>query len=143
MHESVLLQESVSALKIDAGGIYVDGTFGRGGHSSAILEQLGPDGILIAFDKDPSAIEFGALQFANDARLVLHHGSFAEIGEVVARLGKNGMVGGILLDLGVSSPQLDEPGRATVGSKLPEANRMHSHWIKEDSPFSRSSQMQH
>jgi 16S rRNA (cytosine1402-N4)-methyltransferase len=111
MHESVLLQESVSALKIDAGGIYVDGTFGRGGHSSAILEQLGPDGILIAFDKDPSAIEFAALQFANDARLVLHHGSFAEIGEVVARLGKSGMVGGILLDLGVSSPQLDEPGR--------------------------------
>ena len=104
-HISVLLQEAVAALVHDRDGCYVDGTFGRGGHSQAILAQLGPQGRLLAYDKDPQAIAH-AQAVINDARFEIRHASFATMCELPAR-----SVDGILLDLGVSSPQIDTPQR--------------------------------
>lgn len=105
-HVSVLLEESVAALAIKPGGIYLDGTFGRGGHSRAILDSLSPAGRLIAFDKDPQA-ESSAQQFANDPRFEFVPASFADISARVAKA----KLDGVLLDLGVSSPQLDNAER--------------------------------
>lgn len=110
-HKPVLLNESIEALGIEANGIYVDGTFGRGGHSQLIMEQLGDAGRLIAFDKDPQAIAKAEEKFADDPRFSIHHGSFAELEEYLTAQGLCGKVNGILLDLGVSSPQLDDPQR--------------------------------
>lgn len=110
-HKPVLLNEAVDALAIEASGIYVDGTFGRGGHAQCILNKLGDKGRLIAFDKDPQAIATAEQKFANDARFSIHHGSFAELENHLVAQGLCGKVNGILLDLGVSSPQLDDPHR--------------------------------
>ncbi|MCW8930026.1 MAG: 16S rRNA (cytosine(1402)-N(4))-methyltransferase RsmH [Gammaproteobacteria bacterium] len=110
-HKSVLLNESIEALAIDPSGIYVDGTFGRGGHSQLILNQLGDSGRLIAFDKDPQAITTAEERFADDERFSIHHGSFAELEAHLIAQGVCGKINGILLDLGVSSPQLDDPQR--------------------------------
>ncbi|MHB1373977.1 MAG: 16S rRNA (cytosine(1402)-N(4))-methyltransferase RsmH [Thauera sp.] len=107
-HVSVLLTEAVDALAVRADGVYVDGTFGRGGHSRAILERLGPAGRLIAFDRDPAAIAAG--QGMNDARLTLVHSAFSALDEALGQLGV-AVVDGVLLDLGVSSPQLDDAAR--------------------------------
>ena len=107
-HVTVLLQEAVDALEIKADGIYVDGTFGRGGHSLAVLERLGPEGRLIAFDRDPAAIAAG--QALGDARLTLVHSAFSALDEALEELGV-AQVDGVLLDLGVSSPQLDDAAR--------------------------------
>ena len=107
-HVTVLLHEAVEALAIKPEGIYVDGTFGRGGHSAKILEQLGPSGKLIAMDKDPAAIAAGSAW--RDARFRIVHRSFAQMAEVLREQGIK-KVDGILLDLGVSSPQLDEAAR--------------------------------
>ena len=107
-HISVLLAEAVDALAIRADGIYVDGTFGRGGHSRAVLARLGPAGRLIAFDRDPAAIATG--QALNDSRLTLVHSAFSALDEELAQLGV-ATVDGVLLDLGVSSPQLDDGAR--------------------------------
>ncbi len=109
MHYSVLLNESIELLNIKPDGVYVDGTFGRGGHSRAILAQLGEAGRLIAFDKDPEAIAYAAKSIG-DSRFQIIHGSFAQLKDVLAGQGLSG-VDGILLDLGVSSPQLDTPER--------------------------------
>jgi len=105
-HVSVLLEESVAALAIKPDGSYLDGTFGRGGHSRAILNSLSPSGRLIAFDKDPQA-ERAAEQFAADPRFEFVPSSFAEVLSQVAQ----SELDGILLDLGVSSPQLDNAER--------------------------------
>lgn len=110
-HRSVLMKESIDGLNIVADGIYVDGTFGRGGHSRAILNQLGPNGQLIAFDKDPEAIACAEAHFNDDKRFTIIHGSFASLTAVANKMGVNGRINGILLDLGVSSPQLDNPER--------------------------------
>ncbi len=110
-HKSVLLNESIEALNIEPAGIYIDGTFGRGGHSQAILEQLGEQGRLIAFDKDPQAIKTAEQKFAVDPRFQIVHDSFAELEKHIEQLGLTGSINGILLDLGVSSPQLDDPQR--------------------------------
>ncbi|ENO95014.1 16S rRNA m(4)C1402 methyltransferase, partial [Thauera phenylacetica B4P] len=107
-HVSVLLSEAVDALAIRADGLYVDATFGRGGHSRAVLAQLGPQGRLIAFDRDPAAIAAG--QAVGDARLTLVHSAFSALDDELARLGVQ-VVDGVLLDLGVSSPQLDDAAR--------------------------------
>lgn len=107
-HVSVLLSEAVDALAIRADGLYVDGTFGRGGHSRAVLARLGPQGRLIAFDRDPAAIAAG--EAVGDARLTLVHSAFSALDEALARLGVEA-VDGVLLDLGVSSPQLDDAAR--------------------------------
>jgi 16S rRNA (cytosine1402-N4)-methyltransferase len=107
-HVSVLLAEAVAALAIKPAGIYVDGTFGRGGHSRKILESLGPQGRLVALDRDPVAIEAGRVMI--DPRFTLVHAAFSQIDEVLANSGV-AQVDGILLDIGVSSPQLDTPER--------------------------------
>ncbi|CAL93493.1 16S rRNA (cytosine(1402)-N(4))-methyltransferase RsmH [Azoarcus olearius] len=107
-HVSVLLTEAVDALAIKPEGIYVDGTFGRGGHSRAVLARLGAGGRLIAFDRDPAAIAAG--QAIADPRLELVHAPFSEFAVVLDRLGVSA-VDGVLLDLGVSSPQLDDASR--------------------------------
>ena len=107
-HTTVLLNEAVAALAIKPEGIYVDGTFGRGGHSKLILERLGGNGILIALDKDPAAISVGKQW--RDRRFRIVHSSFVQLAEVLSKQGVE-MVDGILLDLGVSSPQLDDAER--------------------------------
>lgn len=110
-HNSVLQTEAVDALITDPSGVYVDCTFGRGGHSGAILERLTPEGRLIALDRDPDAIRFGAARFAAEPRLTLVHSRFGALAEVPALVERAGQVSGVLFDLGVSSPQLDEPER--------------------------------
>ncbi|PLZ01587.1 16S rRNA (cytosine(1402)-N(4))-methyltransferase [Burkholderia sp. WAC0059] len=107
-HRTVLLDEAVEALVTRADGIYVDGTFGRGGHSRAVLSQLSDAGRLIAFDKDPQAIATAA--GIGDARFAIVHESFASLRDALASRGV-GRVSGILLDLGVSSPQVDDTQR--------------------------------
>ncbi len=107
-HATVLLNEAVEALQVKPDGIYVDGTFGRGGHSRLILEKLGERGRLIALDKDPQAVVAG--RAVQDARLQMVHSGFAQLGERLRELGI-GRVDGVLLDLGVSSPQLDDATR--------------------------------
>ena len=111
MHRPVLLDQVLDALKIKSDGLYIDGTFGRGGHAAAILERLGARGQLLAFDKDPYALEFAADRFRGETRLMMRHGSFGNLGTVVSELGWRGKVDGVLLDLGVSSPQLDNAVR--------------------------------
>lgn len=110
-HITVLLDEAVEALAVRADGCYMDGTFGRGGHSRLILERLGPDGRLLGFDKDPLAIATGNALAAEDGRFVVVQRSFADLGEEAAARGLVGKVDGLLLDLGVSSPQLDDAER--------------------------------
>ncbi len=108
VHATVLLNEAVEALQVKADGIYVDCTFGRGGHSRLILEELGRHGRLIALDKDPAAVAAG--RAINDARFRLEHSGFEHLDAVLDRLGVD-KVDGVLLDLGVSSPQLDDEQR--------------------------------
>ncbi len=110
-HITVLLDEAVEALAVRPDGCYLDGTFGRGGHSRLILSKLGPQGRLLGFDKDPQAIATGQALAAEDGRFVIVQRSFAELGAETLERGINGKVNGILLDLGVSSPQLDDPER--------------------------------
>jgi 16S rRNA (cytosine1402-N4)-methyltransferase len=107
-HEPVLLQEVIEQLAINPSGIYVDGTFGRGGHSRAILQCLGPEGRLIALDRDPQAVE-AAKQFS-DVRLTCVHSNFSDLISVLQDQAV-GEIDGVLLDLGVSSPQLDDAQR--------------------------------
>jgi 16S rRNA (cytosine1402-N4)-methyltransferase len=109
-HLSVLLNETVDGLNIQSDGIYIDGTFGRGGHSRHVLSHLGEKGRLIAIDRDPQAIE-AAKQFADDPRFQIVHGGFGQLAEYVEELGLTGKINGVLLDLGVSSPQLDDAER--------------------------------
>jgi 16S rRNA (cytosine1402-N4)-methyltransferase len=110
-HQPVLLQESIDGLAIQASGVYVDGTFGRGGHSRAILQQLNEAGRLIAIDKDPAAVGYAHEHFSTDPRFTILHGSFAKLEEMTKQCGVYGQINGIFLDLGVSSPQLDDPAR--------------------------------
>lgn len=111
LHRPVLLDEVLDALRIKQDGLYVDGTFGRGGHAAALLERLQAQGRVLAFDKDPAAVAFAASRFEKEARLIMRRGSFGDLLSVVTELGWQGQVDGILLDLGVSSPQLDDAGR--------------------------------
>ncbi len=108
VHATVLLNEAVDALQVKPDGVYVDGTFGRGGHSRLILSKLGASGRLIAFDKDPMAIAAG--QAIQDARFHMVHSGFEHLSEKLRESGV-GKVDGVLLDLGVSSPQLDDAQR--------------------------------
>jgi 16S rRNA (cytosine1402-N4)-methyltransferase len=107
-HTTVLLDEAVDALNVRPGGVYIDGTFGRGGHSRLILRRLGETGRLVAFDRDPEAVAAG--RKINDPRLHLVHSRFSALREVLAGLGLE-KVDGVLLDLGVSSPQIDDAAR--------------------------------
>lgn len=105
-----MLYEAVSGLNIRQDGIYIDGTFGRGGHSRLILSKLGKQGQLLAIDRDPTAIEV-AQTTIHDPRFTIIHGPFSRIAKYMAELDLLGKVNGILLDLGVSSPQLNNPER--------------------------------
>lgn len=109
MHYSVLLKESIELLNIKPNGVYVDGTLGRGGHSKEILRALGANGRLVAFDRDMDAVNY-AKKNLNDTKLEIVHDNFANISKHLPGLGIE-RVDGIILDLGVSSPQLDDAGR--------------------------------
>ncbi|PWC16856.1 16S rRNA (cytosine(1402)-N(4))-methyltransferase RsmH [Brenneria corticis] len=108
-HTTVLLDEAVNGLNIRSDGTYIDGTFGRGGHSRLILSQLGPEGRLLAIDRDPLAIE--AAGAIDDPRFSIIHGPFSALADYMAERDLTGRIDGVLLDLGVSSPQLDDPER--------------------------------
>ncbi len=109
-HISVLLDEAITGLAIEPDGTYIDCTFGRGGHSGLILSKLSEQGRLIAIDRDPMAIA-AAQKFADDKRFIIEHQGFAELAALADKYQLQGKVQGILLDLGVSSPQLDQPER--------------------------------
>ena len=110
-HQPVLLAEVLTGLSIKPDGVYVDGTFGRGGHAGAILAVLGPQGRLLAMDRDPEAVESAEQQFGADPRFEIEQGAFTMLSQVVAQRQLQGRVNGLLLDLGVSSPQLDDASR--------------------------------
>ena len=111
LHEAVLMQEAVAGLRIHAGTTFIDATFGRGGHSALILESLGSQGRLLALDRDPDAIVAALKLCQQDHRLEAIHQRFSELGEITRNRGLFGGVDGILFDLGVSSPQLDDSTR--------------------------------
>lgn len=110
LHFSVMLKESLDGLNIQPNGIYIDGTFGRGGHSRALLERLGENGRLIAIDQDPEAVKY-AEETIKDSRFEIVRGSFEDVAKICEARGLLGKVDGFLLDLGVSSPQLDQAER--------------------------------
>jgi 16S rRNA (cytosine1402-N4)-methyltransferase len=110
-HTPVLLDEVLTALAIRPAGLYVDATFGRGGHSARILQALGPQGQLVALDRDPAAIAAGRLRFGQEPRLCLVHAEFTQLGAAVHAHTTRAHVDGVLFDLGVSSPQLEEAAR--------------------------------
>ena len=110
-HQAVLLEEALESLNIHPSGTYIDATFGRGGHSRAILQQLNEDGRLIALDQDPEAVAFAKQQFADEPRFKIEHCNFNQVADVIEQYGLKGSIDGVLMDLGVSSPQLDDATR--------------------------------
>lgn len=110
-HQAVLLQQAVDKLVHDVNGFYIDGTFGRGGHSRLILQRLSSKGRLLVIDKDPEAIAYANKLAEEDERVIVWHGSFADVELCAETHGVVGDVAGVLLDLGVSSPQLDDAQR--------------------------------
>jgi 16S rRNA (cytosine1402-N4)-methyltransferase len=110
-HTSVLLEECIEALNIQPSGIYIDATFGRGGHSQRVLDVLGEDGRLIGFDRDPQAIAVGEKLAEKDSRFTIVHSPFGDMTSVLEGMDLNGQIDGVLMDLGVSSPQLDQAER--------------------------------
>ncbi|TMN92277.1 16S rRNA (cytosine(1402)-N(4))-methyltransferase [Pseudoalteromonas phenolica] len=137
-HVSVLMNETLDALDIKADGTYIDGTFGRGGHSGQILSRLGEQGRLQAIDQDPQAIE-ASKKFVDDTRFNIAHTRFSNIESVATEAGILGQVDGILLDIGVSSPQLDDADRGFSFMKDgpldmrmdPTSGRSAAQWLAE------------
>ncbi len=111
IHHTVLLHETIDALEVRADGVYIDATYGRGGHAALLLSRLGEQGRLIVIDQDPRAIADARAKYALDARVMVIHANFAQIPRDLQNLELWGRVQGILFDLGVSSPQLDESER--------------------------------
>jgi 16S rRNA (cytosine1402-N4)-methyltransferase len=111
LHRPVLLQEAVDGLAVRADGVYMDGTFGRGGHSRAILARLGEKGRLIALDRDPQAYAAGQALAGSESRFTVYRAAFSMLERIATEAGVSGRVDGVLLDIGVSSAQLDDPGR--------------------------------
>jgi 16S rRNA (cytosine1402-N4)-methyltransferase len=138
-HRPVLLDEAVAALAIRPDGVYLDGTFGRGGHSAAILAQLGPQGRLLAMDQDPQAIKAAQQKFAGDSRFQIVQRNFAELQDFVVEQGLQHKVDGVLLDIGVSSPQLDDASRGFSFLKSgpldmrmnPDAGQSAAEWLAQ------------
>ena len=110
-HVPVMLEEVVGALAPRPGGRYVDCTFGRGGHTRAVLDRIGPEGRVLAIDRDPQAVAVARELARSDRRVSVHHARFGEVGDIGDAAGLAGRVDAVLMDLGVSSPQLDEPER--------------------------------
>jgi 16S rRNA (cytosine1402-N4)-methyltransferase len=110
-HIPVLAAEALAGLALEAGGYYVDATFGRGGHTALILQALGPEGRVLALDRDPQAIAAGRQRFADEVRLTLIHASFADLATLVPAHAHQHPCRGVLFDLGVSSPQLEDAAR--------------------------------
>ncbi len=110
-HTPVLLEEVLAGLAPRVDGVYVDATFGRGGHTGALLARLGSAAKLYALDRDPAAIAAGHVRFAGEPRLVLYRSSFGEFDRALKGAGYDGLIDGVMFDLGVSSPQLDDPQR--------------------------------
>jgi 16S rRNA (cytosine1402-N4)-methyltransferase len=110
-HTPVLLEELLAALEVKAEGWYCDATFGRGGHSAAVLARLGDAGRLIALDRDRQAVAAGARRFSGDSRFVIVHADYAGLEAALAGAGVTRALDGVMFDLGVSSPQLDDPER--------------------------------
>jgi len=137
-HFSVLLNESLDGLNLKQDGVYIDGTFGRGGHSTALLKRLGENGRLIAIDQDPEAIEY-ANTHIKDSRFEIQYGSFEDVKQYCETRGLVGKVDGLLLDLGVSSPQLDDAERGfsfmregPLDMRMnPEEGLSAKEWLKE------------
>ena len=111
LHAPVLLDEVMAHLGVRKGGVYIDCTFGRGGHSRAILARLGDAGRLLAIDRDPEAAQAAVALGTRDGRVLAEHGCFSGLGDMVQSRGWGGRIDGVLFDLGVSSPQLDDPAR--------------------------------
>jgi 16S rRNA (cytosine1402-N4)-methyltransferase len=107
-HVPVMLTEALEGLRVQSDGVYLDGTFGRGGHAREVLARLGPKGRLLLMDRDPEAVATARETFAGDERVEIHHANFAAMADWI-RAGAG--LDGVLLDLGVSSPQLDDPAR--------------------------------
>lgn len=110
-HRPVLLQEAVDGLAVRPDGVYMDGTFGRGGHSREILARLGPMGRLIALDRDPEAVQAAEVLAKRDGRFSIYRAAFSNLERIATEAAVSGRVCGVLLDIGVSSAQLDDPGR--------------------------------
>ncbi len=110
-HFSVMLEEAVDGLNIRADGFYVDGTFGRGGHSAEILKRLSPQGHLLMLDRDPAAIAAAEQRYADESRVTIAHAPFSQLSTVLENMDVERKLDGLLLDLGVSSPQLDQSER--------------------------------
>lgn len=110
-HQPVMREEVLDALRVQAGGIYIDGTYGRGGHARDVVERLGQDGRLLIIDRDPQAIDAARRLYATDQRVEIAHQCFGDLINLVQTRGWAGRVDGVFLDLGVSSPQLDDPSR--------------------------------
>lgn len=111
LHQPVMLNECIEALQIQPNGIYIDATFGRGGHSEAILNQLSPAGRLVAVDRDPEALAFGRAKWGEDPRIIFIQSHYGDLKAIIEKAGIASLVNGILVDCGVSSPQLDDPRR--------------------------------
>ena len=138
-HRPVLLSEAISSLAIKPDGVYLDGTFGRGGHAQEILQQLNSEGRLLAMDQDPEAIEVAKQKFGSDARFEIVYGNFESMVDVVTERGLKHKIDGVLLDIGVSSPQLDDGSRGFSFMKPgpldmrmnPEAGQSAAEWLAE------------
>jgi len=136
-HAPVLLEEVLQALNVRGDGVYVDATYGRGGHAAEILRRLGPDGRLLALDRDPEACAAARARFSGDGRFQITRGPFSMLETVIEGQGLSGRVDGVLFDLGVSSPQFDDPRRgfsfrqdAPLDMRMdPESGFSAAHWI--------------
>ena len=111
LHRPVLLEEVLEALAVVPDGRYIDATFGRGGHAAGILDALGKNGVLLAIDQDPEAVSAARERFGDVPGFLVRRGNFADMATIAGEAGLGGGVHGILMDVGVSSPQLDDPAR--------------------------------
>jgi 16S rRNA (cytosine1402-N4)-methyltransferase len=136
-HQPVLLEQVIDALNIKPDGVYIDATFGRGGHSRVILEHLDDNGRLLAVDQDPQAVAYGRRIFDRDNRIEIVHGNFMQVANMALERGLDKSVDGVLMDLGVSSPQLDDAARGFSFSRSgpldmrmnPEQGRSAMEWL--------------
>ena len=139
-HDSVLFDEAINALSITSNGVYVDATLGRGGHTQGILDSLGKSGKVIGFDQDLDAIKYAEKNLI-DSRLTLIHSNFSRLNNQLEQLNLMGKVDGILLDLGISSPQIDNPERGfsfnkdgALDMRMDQSQKMTAAlWLRESS----------